>query len=88
MTLDFISPRFIDFILCAVAVEAALLYIVFPGLRRASDLWLTLASGAALMTALRFALAGGEMPLVAAPLTAALFFHTLYLRARVGRRDK
>ncbi|MFN3958851.1 MAG: hypothetical protein ACK4NP_02945 [Parvularculaceae bacterium] len=83
MTFDFISPGFIDLILVCVVIEAAALYAVFPGLRRDAEIAWTLASGAALMMALRLALSGGEKMLIAAALTAALAAHALYLRARI-----
>jgi hypothetical protein len=84
MMFDFITPGFIDLILVCVAIEAAALYAVFPGLRRDAEIAWTLASGAALMTALRLALGGGERILLAAALTAALVSHALYLRARIA----
>jgi hypothetical protein len=82
MTIDLASPRFIDALIAFVAIEGAFLYFVFPALRRAPDLWLTLASGAALMLALRAALAGGGSIAIGATLAASLAAHLLYLRAR------
>lgn len=85
MTFDFISPRLIDAILVAIAVEAAALFVFFPALRRAGDLWLTLVSGAALMAAVRFALSGADRAIIAGLLAAALIAHLLYLRSRLMR---
>ncbi len=83
MTFDFISPRLIDAILVAIAIEAAVLFVFFPALRRAGDLWLTLVSGAALMAAVRFALSGADRIMIAGLLSAALIAHILYLRSRL-----
>ena len=83
MTFDFISPRLIDAILVAIAIEAAVLFVFFPALRRAGDLWLTLVSGVALMAAVRFALSGADRIMIAGLLSAALIAHILYLRSRL-----
>lgn len=83
MTVDFISPRFIDAIIVAIAVEAVALFIFFPAMRRAGDLWLTLVSGAALMAAVRFALSGADKVVIAGLLAAALIAHLLYLWKRL-----
>lgn len=83
MTLDFVSPRLIDVILVAIAVEAAALFVLVPRLRRAADLWLTLVSGAALMAAVRFAMAGEDRIMVVLALTAALIAHAFYISCRL-----
>jgi hypothetical protein len=85
MMIDLASPRFIDALIALVAIEGVFLYFTFPALRRTPDLWLTLASGAALMLALRVALAGGGSIAIGAALTAALVAHLLYLRARLKK---
>jgi hypothetical protein len=86
MTFDFVSPRLIDAILAAIAFEATILFVFFPTLRRAADLWLTFISGAALMAAVRFALSGADKRVIAALLAAALIAHLLYLRTRITMR--
>lgn len=83
MSIDFTSPHLVDAILAGVGAEALLLYFMVPRLRAAADLWLTLASGAALMAALRFALADGSAVAIAVALSVALAAHLLYLRARI-----
>lgn len=85
MRIDFASPHLIDAILIGVGAEALLLYLLWPRLRAAADLWLTLASGAALMGALRIALADGPPSVIAGALSIALAAHLLYLRARIRR---
>ena len=86
MTLDFLSPRFIDALLAFIAIEAGALFVLFPRLRRAADLWLTLASGAALMLAVRVALADAGAMAMGAALGLALVTHLLYLRARLTKK--
>ncbi len=85
MTLDFASPRFLDALMVFIALEAAALFVLFPSLRRAADIWLTLASGAALMLAVRVALADSGSLAMGAVLGVALVAHLLYLRARIGK---
>jgi ABC-type Fe3+-siderophore transport system permease subunit len=85
MTIDIASPRFIDALLVFIALEAGALYILFPRLRPAADLWLTLASGAALMLAVRLALSGAGSMMLGAVLGAALAAHLLYLRSRLRK---
>jgi len=79
--IEFTAPM-IDAILAAVAIEfLALAYL----LRRAArgfliaPLFFFLASGAALMVALRFSLDGAQAPLIAIPMLAALFLHATFL---------
>lgn len=84
MNFDFISPRFIDAILLAIAFEAAALFVFFPTMRRGGDLWLTLVSGAALMVAVRLAIGGADKHWIAGALAAALIAHLLYLRSRLN----
>ena len=86
MTLDFASPRFIDALLAFIAVEGGALFVLFPRLRRAADLWLTLVSGAALMLAVRVALADAGATAMAGALGLALVAHLLYLRARLMKK--
>lgn len=86
MTAEFITPGLIGAIIAAIVIEAAALYILFPALRRASDVWMTLVSGAALMGAVGIALAGGDRRWIAAALTGALIAHLLYLRSRINLR--
>lgn len=83
MTIDFNSPSVIDAILGFVALEALAIFVLFPKSRRASDVWLTLISGAALMLAMRVALSDGGPLLMAGALGAALVAHLLYLRVRL-----
>lgn len=85
MTIDFTSPKFIDALLVFIAFEAAALFLFFPALRRAGDLWWTLASGAALMLAVRTALAGNGAAALGAVLGLSLVAHLLYLRERLKR---
>jgi hypothetical protein len=86
----FASGRIVDLILLGVAVEAGLLILMRNRLGgRAAPLLATLASGAALMLALRAGLIGAPWPAVAGWLLAGLFAHAadLALRARgAGRR--
>lgn len=85
MSLPFDSPRFIDALIAFIAIEAIALYVFFPTIRRAGDLWLTLASGAALMLAVRLALSGAGAAGLGAVLGLALAAHLLYLRARLNK---
>lgn len=85
MTEAFQSPHFIDALIAFIAIEAAALYLLVPSLRRAADLWLTLLSGAALMVAVRVALAAGGGLAIGGVLGFALVAHLLYLRARLKK---
>ncbi len=82
MTAAFTSPAFIDALIVFVLVEAIAIFAFVPKLRRSLDVWLTLASGAGLMLAIRAALAGADGRAIAASLSLALVAHLLYLRAR------
>ena len=86
MTIDFVSPRFIDALLAVIVIEALALAILVPAARRAADLWLTLVSGAALMLAIRVALMNGGATAMAAVLSAALIAHICYLGVRLGKK--
>lgn len=81
----FASGRIVDAILVMVAVEALVLTAVAArrgrGPRGARLFW-NLAAGAALLLALRAALAGAAWPWAAAALAAALLAHVLDLHAR------
>lgn len=79
--IEFTAPM-IDVILAGVAIEfLALAYL----LRRAgrglliAPLFFFLASGAALMVALRFSLDDAQARLIAVPMLAALFLHATFL---------
>ncbi|MEH3116989.1 MAG: hypothetical protein PGN25_05090 [Methylorubrum populi] len=87
----FASGRIVDAILVLVALEALLLLGLRMRLGRgpaAGALLSNLASGAALMLALRAALVGAVWPVVAGWLSAALLAHVaeMLLRFRAGRR--
>ncbi|MFQ3623475.1 MAG: hypothetical protein SNJ73_08005 [Acetobacteraceae bacterium] len=77
------DPRLIDAILLLILAEA----IVLLAVRRAIHLLPTLASGAALLVALRGALAGAEASWINAALVLAAAAHAvdLGLRLRGGR---
>jgi hypothetical protein len=81
----FASGRIIDAILLLVALEAMAIAIYHRATGRGvalGDVVWTLASGAALMLALRIALTGGAWTAIAAPLTAALVTHLVDLVRR------
>lgn len=86
MTIDFLSPRFIDALLLVVGAEALVLAVLVPAARRAPDIWLTLVSGAALILAIRVALSGGGAQDMAAVLSGALVAHLLYLGVRLRKK--
>lgn len=78
----------IDAILIGVVLEfLAIAYF----LRRSGRAFLVapifffLASGGALMVALRFSLDGGQRPLIALPMLAALFLHAIFLIVALRR---
>jgi hypothetical protein len=73
----FTSGRVVDFILCVVVVEIAVLAL-FPRLRGAmslTDVALLIAPGVMLLLALRAALTGAPHTITAAILAAAFVFH-------------
>ena len=71
----FASGRIVDLILLGVLAEAVLLFVLTRSLARFAPLAATLASGAALMLALRAALTGSSWPIVAAWMLAGLVAH-------------
>lgn len=75
------DARLIDAILCLVLAEALVLF----AWRRAFLLLPTLASGAALLAALRFALAGAEAEWIGIALLFAAAAHGLDLGLRLRR---
>ena len=86
----FASGRIVDLILAGVAVEAVMLALLrrrFGGGAALPALLANLASGAALMLALRAGLTGAPWPAVAGWMLAGLVAHAtdLSLRARGGR---
>ena len=79
--IEFTAPM-IDVILAGVAIEfLALAWLLHRAARRSliTPLFFFLASGAALMVALRFSLDGAQTPLIAIPMLAALFLHATFL---------
>ncbi|SFL30148.1 hypothetical protein [Methylorubrum salsuginis] len=81
----FASGRIVDVIVSLVALEALLLVGVrlrFGRGPRPAALLSNLASGAALMLAVRAALTGADWPVVAAWLLAALFAHLTEMMIR------
>ncbi len=81
----FASGRIVDVIVALVALEALLLVGVrlrFGRGPRPAALLANLASGAALMLAVRAALTGADWPIVAAWLLAALFAHLTEMMIR------
>ncbi len=83
MIAAFSSPAFIDALIVFVLVEAIAIFAFAPKLRKSPDIWLTLASGAGLMLAIRAALAGADGRAIGASLAFALVAHLFYLRARI-----
>jgi hypothetical protein len=77
----FDSPHFIDLLIAVIAIEGVALAVLVPKLRRAGEFWWTLASGAALMLAVRLALSGAGALAMGAALSLALVAHILYLNA-------
>ena len=79
--IEFTAPM-IDLILAGVALEFLALAYVLRRVGRAfliMPMFLFLASGAALMAALRFSLEEGQRSLIAIPMLAALFLHATFL---------
>ncbi len=86
----FETGRVVDLILLFVAVEAAILIVWFARSgRRASiaPLIANLASGAALMLAVRAAIVSDPWPVIAACLLASFFAHATELALRLRRQD-
>ncbi len=85
----FASGRIVDFILLGVLAEAVLIFALCRSFSRFAPFAATLASGAALMLALRAALTGTAWPVVAAWMLVGLVAHAadLLLRRRRGRGD-
>ena len=83
----FASGQIIDWILLAVAVEAALIALISRGSRRGllTALAPTLASGALLMLSVRLALVQSWWGWIAAALALALVSHLLDLWLRLRR---
>lgn len=82
----FASGQIVDLILLGVLAEAVLLLILCRSLTRFAPLGATLASGAALMLALRAALTGASWPLIAGWMLVGLVAHAADLVLR-GRLD-
>ncbi len=85
----FASGRIVDLILLGVLAEAALLFALTRSLARFAPLAATLASGAALMLALRAALTGSSWPIVAGWMLMGLAAHgaDLFLRRPARAAD-
>lgn len=80
---ELVSPGLIDAIIGMVAIEAAAIFFFLPKMRKAIDLWLTLASGAALLIAVRLAIGDGGSSVIAAALALSFIAHLFYLRVRL-----
>jgi len=86
-----ITPHLIDLILIAVAAEFVLLRRVFAGAAgegRSVRLFLFLASGGALLLALRFSLAGAADAWIAAALLAGFLLHGGFLASVAKARAR
>lgn len=84
----FASPQLADGVLALIAIEAVGLFVWIrtSGRKASTSLWLTLVSGAALVFALRSALADAPPFLIGAALAVALVAHLAYLAAALGGR--
>jgi hypothetical protein len=79
------SGRLVDFILLLVAIEAAVLLVIQRRTGRGGDLVVNLLAGAALLLALRAALAGAAWQWIALWLAVSLPPHLVDLWRRLRR---
>jgi hypothetical protein len=80
-----LSGRIVDLMLALVALEILVISYLFSRQGRGIASWpmlLNIGSGASLMLALRVSLTGGQWPMLAACLVAALAFHVADMALR------